>query len=152
MAVKGHIYRPRKQRLRALWQEAVFWTRRNRTFAIYCLIVSSLTTWYCLRIVSAQRYDKLLLTPKNGTEVILPSDTSSGTPRVAKITLLSGIEDLAYEKALETHREHARIHGYPMYIARETAWAGAYNKIAYLMDILLNEMFKPPEDRVEWLL
>lgn len=56
-----------------------------------------------------------------------------------------------YEKALHTHLQHAKKHGYPMYVARENAAEGMFNKIAYVMNVLLKELFKPAEDRVEWI-
>lgn len=151
MADHDLIHQPGRQHLRAAWQDTVFWTRRNRVFATYCGIVTFFTTWYCLLTITSRIDNYSHLLARNGSEVLLPKSTVGGTPRIAKVTLASGIEDLAYERALDTHRDHARIHGYPMYIGRESAWPGAYNKIAYLMSILLNELFKPPEDRVEWL-
>lgn len=90
--------------------------------------------------------------PGNGTQVYLPANNFSSKPKFAKVTVASGFEDIVYEKALGTHWDHAERHGYPMYLARENAVEGMFNKIAYLMDILLNEMYKPVDERVEWLL
>ncbi|KAF1810388.1 hypothetical protein P152DRAFT_378212, partial [Eremomyces bilateralis CBS 781.70] len=56
-----------------------------------------------------------------------------------------------YERAIETHVQHALRHGYPLYMAREQAADGMFNKVAYIMNILLNELYKPAEERVEWL-
>lgn len=71
--------------------------------------------------------------------------------RFAKIGVASGFEDVLYERALDTHVQHAKRHGYPIYIARENAADGMFNKIAYIVDVLLNELFKPADERVEWL-
>jgi hypothetical protein len=92
------------------------------------------------------------MAPGNGTIQLIPENPSAKQPRFAKIAVASGFEDILYERALETHFAHAKKHGYPMYMARENAAEGMFNKIAYILDILLNELFKPAEERVEWLL
>ena len=96
-------------------------------------------------------YNKTLA-PGNGAIVFIPENNSTKAPKFAKIAVASGFEDILYEKALDTHIRHAARHGYPMYMARENAADGMFNKIAYIIDILLNELFKPAEDRVDWLL
>lgn len=91
---------------------------------------------------------------RNSTSAFVP-DTSRDAAkktRFAKVTVASGFEDILYERALDTHVQHAIRHGYPMYMARENAANWAFNKIAYILDILLNELFKPADERVEWLL
>lgn len=90
----------------------------------------------------------------NGTIEFIPDTLSNTTKqaRFAKVAVASGFEDILYERALDTHVQHAIRHGYPMYMARENAADGMFNKIAYILDILLNELFKPADERVEWLL
>lgn len=73
-------------------------------------------------------------------------------PRFAKVTVASGFEDILYERALDTHILHAKRYGYPMYIARENVADGMFNKIAYILHVLLYELFMPADERVEWLL
>ncbi len=84
------------------------------------------------------------------SEELLTSTTRK--TRFAKVTTLSGFEDTLYERALDTHVQHSVRHGYPIYVARENAVDGIFNKIAYILDILLNELYKPADERVEWLL
>jgi len=72
--------------------------------------------------------------------------------RFAKVAVASGFEDISYERALDTHKQHAAKHGYPTYIARENAADGMFNKIAQILHILLQELFRPADERVEWLL
>jgi hypothetical protein len=72
--------------------------------------------------------------------------------RWAKVAVASGFEDVVYERALDTHLKHAEKHGYPMYVGRENAADGMFNKIAYILHIVLQELYKPAEDRIEWLL
>jgi len=89
--------------------------------------------------------------PGGGTLEFFPQLNRTGPPRFAKIAVASGFEDILYEKALQTHFDHAEKHGYPMYMAREQAADGMFNKIAYIMTVLLNELYKPADERVEWL-
>ena len=90
--------------------------------------------------------------PGNGTFGYRPDMNSTTAARFAKIAVASGFEDILYEKALETHVQHAMKHGYPLYMGRENAADGMFNKIAFILEVLLNELFKPAEERVEWLL
>lgn len=102
-------------------------------------------------IVVDPAYNKTMA-PGNGSLEIIPDAANAAkAPRFAKIAVASGFEDILYEKALDTHVQHAKLHGYPMYMARENAADGMFNKIAYIMDVLMNELFKPAEERVEWL-
>lgn len=89
----------------------------------------------------------------NGTLEIKPNTTvGDKQPRFAKVAVASGFEDILYERALQTHIDHAEKWGYPLYMARENAADGMFNKVAYIMTVLLNELYKPAEERVEWLL
>jgi hypothetical protein len=89
----------------------------------------------------------------NGTFEMKPNAAAGAkAPRVAKVAVASGFEDIVYEKALKTHIDHAKRWSYPLYMGRETAADGMFNKIAFIMNVLLNELYKPAEERVEWLL
>ena len=89
---------------------------------------------------------------QTGSLEIIPETGGHGKARWAKIAVASGFEDIVYERALETHIKHAEKHGYPMYVGRENAADGMFNKIAYILHILLQELYKPAEERIEWLL
>lgn len=89
----------------------------------------------------------------HGTLTIRPNSTlHHHTPKFAKIAVASGFEDILYEKALQTHIDHAQKWGYPLYMARESAADGMFNKVAHILNVLLNELYKPADERVEWLL
>lgn len=89
----------------------------------------------------------------NGTLAIKPNiSNGKKRPKFVKVAVASGFEDILYEKALQTHIDHAEKWGYPLYMARESAADGMFNKVAYIMDIVLNELYKPAEERMEWLL
>ena len=139
--------------------------RQHRPFVAFLLFAAFIFT--CMHIPNgsngrsaADSTPKVVVDPSynktmekgNGTLEIIPDAANmTKTARFAKIAVASGFEDILYERALDTHVQHAKKHGYPMYMARENAADGMFNKIAYIMDVLLNELFKPAEDRVEWL-
>jgi glycosyl transferase family (putative galactosyltransferase) len=87
----------------------------------------------------------------NGSLEIIPEVSAGKKARWAKVAVASGFEDIVYERALETHIGHAEKHGYPMYVGRENAADGMFNKIAFILNIVLQELYKPAEERVEWL-
>lgn len=43
-------------------------------------------------------------------------DTYDEQARVAKVSILYGDRDPTYERALQTHKVHSKIHGYPFFI------------------------------------
>jgi galactosyl transferase GMA12/MNN10 family len=88
---------------------------------------------------------------RNGSLAIIPKVIVGEKQRWAKVAVASGFEDIVYERALETHIRHAERWGYPMYVGRENAADGMFNKIAYILNIVLQELYKPAEDRIEWL-
>jgi hypothetical protein len=87
-----------------------------------------------------------------GSLELIPKIPSGKKARWAKVAVASGFEDVVYEKALETHIRHAKRHGYPMYVGRENAADGMFNKIAFILHIVLQELYKPADERIEWLL
>lgn len=72
--------------------------------------------------------------------------------RIAKVSMLFGDPNEAYERALESHERHAARWGYPFYILRKDEGCGFWTKLVYMMSILGLELQKDPEDRVEWLM
>lgn len=68
------------------------------------------------------------------------------------VTCANGPHHLAYDVALRTHRDYATRYGHQYYLARETVMESTWNKIPFLASIISTEIFKPPEDRLEWLL
>lgn len=81
--------------------------------------------------------------------------SSSGKPafpRFAKITATFGEPDPPYEEAIASHKLHNEIHNYPQFILREQMLKGLWSKHAYILSIIGNELAKPLEERLEWVL
>ncbi|KAJ7288513.1 hypothetical protein C8J57DRAFT_1494808 [Mycena rebaudengoi] len=80
---------------------------------------------------------------------------------IAKVSVaFDGSESPTIQRAFETHLKHNAMHGYHHFIDRQRLvdevfnpnppW-GAWSKPAYVLNILLTELAKPPEERLEWL-
>jgi hypothetical protein len=73
---------------------------------------------------------------------MLSKDTlNHGRPPVAIASMLYG-DNLLYERAIDTHLRYAERHGYPTYILRKELVNGVWNKLAYLIHVLVAEMDK----------
>ena len=147
-------------RLHAHYSRASNLARQHKPFLAFLALAAFVFT--CMHLPwgkSLKGFDEVgefnrTLPLGNGTIEFIPDTFANTTKkaRFAKVAVASGFEDILYERALDTHVQHAVKHGYPMYMARENAADGMFNKIAYILDVLLNELFKPADERVEWIL
>lgn len=72
-------------------------------------------------------------------------------PTIAKVMMIYGDKPI-YQRALDTHREHSRRFGYPHIVLRTSILDSVWSKPAILLSLLLQELQKPPSERLEWLL
>lgn len=85
------------------------------------------------------------------SEVVDPL-RSNYNSAVGKVHAVFGEPNPVYERALELHRNHADIHGHPMFILRERILSGLWSKPAFILSVILRELEKPEESRLQWLL
>ncbi|OAL33817.1 hypothetical protein AYO20_06828 [Fonsecaea nubica] len=71
--------------------------------------------------------------------------------KIAKVTMLYGEPNDAYERALESHALHANMHGYQLHVLRQKMLGRLWTKPAFILSVVLNELAKPPEARIEWI-
>ncbi|EED11621.1 conserved hypothetical protein [Talaromyces stipitatus ATCC 10500] len=71
-------------------------------------------------------------------------------PNVGKVTMVYGNNSI-YERAVNTHKVHSRRFDYPHFILRRPILDGVWNKYAILLSVLLRELEKPAERRLQWL-
>ena len=84
--------------------------------------------------------------------------------RVAKVGVAVNALDIpVVHRAFKTHQFHNDLHGYPHYIAdrevvsdlidndRMKRGSGAYTKPAYLLAIIIAELLKPEDERLQWI-
>lgn len=75
-----------------------------------------------------------------------------GLQRIAKVSMLYGKPNAMYERAIKSHERHSQKWGLGMHVLRQDISVGFWNKPAYLLSLVINELAKHPEDRVEWLM
>ena len=93
-------------------------------------------------------------------DIIVPSNPGNGIATessIGKITMLVNSKDPTYIRAIQSHEAHNQRYGYPLMVLRHGlidggSLDGIWNKPAYVLAALLEEMRKPPEHRLKWLL
>lgn len=88
-------------------------------------------------------------------DLILPQRQGSriaAESLIGKVTILFHGRDPTLVRAIQTHEEHNRRYGYPLLLLRHTILDGIWSKPAYLLAVLLEELRKPEEHRLRWLL
>lgn len=81
------------------------------------------------------------------------SPFSAPHTRLATVTAhFGGLEgNEHYAKAFTTHLEHALVHGTEVHVLCDKMIDDLWNKPAFILDLLLQEMIKPESKRLEWL-
>jgi hypothetical protein len=85
--------------------------------------------------------------------------------RIGKVTVATNkLNSPLIDRALQSHAVHNEAHGYPHFIAENQAVGtmiendakkrpqGAWTKPAYIMSIIVAELQRPEEERMQWLL
>ncbi len=73
-------------------------------------------------------------------------------PKIAKVSMLYGAPNGYYERAIESHERHAKLHGYPVHVLHHDISQGYWNKPTYILSLIVQELSKAPEERAEWLM
>jgi hypothetical protein len=76
------------------------------------------------------------------SEVETQKDDLAGA-KIAKITMLYGDPNPTYERALQSHENHAKLYHYPLFIIRQKLLGRLWSKPAYIMSIILRELENP---------
>ena len=80
------------------------------------------------------------------------NDSMTTQAQVGKVHALFGEENPTYERALRLHELHSQRMGHPMFVLREKLLSGLWSKPAYILSILLEELARPEDERLKWLL
>jgi hypothetical protein len=70
--------------------------------------------------------------------------------RIGKCTILFNGKDY-WERAIRTHEEHDKIHGYRLHVLRQKLLDDVWDKPAYILSLILRELSKPESERLQWL-
>ncbi|TKA77684.1 hypothetical protein B0A55_03996 [Friedmanniomyces simplex] len=83
-------------------------------------------------------------------EGIKEEDRLGARTRVGKCTIVFNSNSY-WERALRTHEEHDRLHGYRLHVLRQGLLDDVWSKPAYILSLLLRELSRPESERLEWL-
>lgn len=93
-------------------------------------------------------YDGPLISSHGGS---IPLERS----KIVKLTMLYydnvTADTEAYERAMQSHVPHDEKFGYDHFILRRGLVEGLWTKQAQILQILIRELAKPPEERYEWI-
>lgn len=70
--------------------------------------------------------------------------------RIGKVTILFNGNSF-WERAIRTHEEHDKNHGYRLHVLRERILDDVWSKPAYMLSLVLRELAKPESERLDWL-
>jgi hypothetical protein len=73
-------------------------------------------------------------------------------PIVGKVTISFGEPDAVYERAIRSHEQHNKKMEYPQFVLKERVLSGLWSKHAYIISILVQELAKPEDQRLRWLM
>jgi mannan polymerase II complex MNN10 subunit len=72
--------------------------------------------------------------------------------RVALATITTGKTTDAYQRAIVSQMFASAVHGTSTHVLCEQLSDGVWNKIAFLLNLVMTEMLKPADERLEWIM
>jgi len=89
--------------------------------------------------------------PPSFNSTVIDAVDGKRNSRIAKVSAHFGPQHPAYEQALLTHHRHADLHNYPIFDLKTTIIDDLWNKPAHLLSIIMDELLKPEDRRLQWL-
>lgn len=83
-----------------------------------------------------------------------PENANKAAPKVRQATMIYETVggNIIYERSIDTHIKHGDKWGVPTHILRhDVIEAGFFNKPAYILGLVIEEMAKPHDKRTEWI-
>ena len=85
---------------------------------------------------------------------ITKHDSHEGGPKIRQATMIYSTDEHnnVYERAVASHIRHGDRWGQPTHVLRhDIVEAGFFNKPAYLLGLVIDEMAKPNDERADWI-
>ncbi|CBX95818.1 hypothetical protein IAQ61_004653 [Plenodomus lingam] len=74
------------------------------------------------------------------------------TRRVGFASITTGASVESYQRAILTQMFHAAVHDTSAHVLCESLTSGMWNKIAFLLHLVMTELLKPASQRLEWMM
>jgi hypothetical protein len=110
---------------------------KNKFYGILALVFLTICLFYASRFGF---YSDILTGKRASTSV------------VGKVHVFFGDSNPTYERALVLQKAHAERNGHPMFVCREKILSGLWTKPAFILSVILAELAKPQNERLQWLL
>lgn len=81
-----------------------------------------------------------------------PSPLTRSDVRIGKLTPHWGSHSPVWNRAIRSHHFHSLVHDIPMHILCSEVVTGMWNKPAFVLSVLMREMVKPEDERLQWLM
>lgn len=122
---------------------------RRRSFTILVLLVVLVA---CLSQIAPRHFSAFTdSAASQSTKFVNIAGSKESKLRLTKVSVVYGTPNQLYERALQSHLRHAQRWGYGMQVLRQEIVGGVWDKISYLLSIVLQELAKPQSERTEWL-
>ena len=72
--------------------------------------------------------------------------------KIGKMTISFGEPDAVYDRAIRSHELHNELMGYKQFVLRERIMSGLWTKHAYILSVITNELTKPVDERLKWVM
>ncbi|KAH7310756.1 hypothetical protein B0I35DRAFT_358348 [Stachybotrys elegans] len=72
--------------------------------------------------------------------------------RLATVTAHFGEPQPHYQRALKSHMVHSLVHGTELHVMCDAMIDDLWNKPAFILSLLMEEMMKPADERLEWIM
>ncbi|KAL6711735.1 hypothetical protein ACN47E_004669 [Coniothyrium glycines] len=80
-----------------------------------------------------------------------PFDISENR-RIAFASISTGTSNEAYDRAIQSQMFHSAVHESTVHVLCEELSEGAWNKIVFLLKLVVDELLKPEDERLEWIM
>ena len=129
---------------------AFLWATQTSTFGRIMRFFVVITAFFIIRAyLGRQFYPSVALTTST---IDIQTDYPLATAKILRVSMLYGLSNSLYERAINTLRKHARRWNHDFQVLREDLVSGFWNKPTYLLYSITQELIKPANDRAEWLM
>ncbi|KAH8749847.1 hypothetical protein F5882DRAFT_525098 [Hyaloscypha sp. PMI_1271] len=125
---------------------------RPRLIKVALLGILLVGLWIRTSNISPGRILAQASVPAHKTSFKLEGNTNPRESAVGKVHAVFGELNPTYERALRLHEAHSLQMGHPVFILRERILSGLWSKPAFVLATILQEMSKPEDVRLKWLL
>jgi len=128
----------------------VWWAMRTSLSSRVVRVSIALLAFFAIKTALRWGFQLRLLPMITAAE--LRPGMQPAAARIIRASMLYGTSNSLYERAIRTHLQHSERWGHRFQVLREDLTSGFWNKPAYMLYSITQELVKPSRDRAEWLM